>query len=213
LALDRQPPDPSAERWHPWREARPLFGPPGSRVALAAFSFGATSAVYLSFAADHVEAAGGLAGLPGGAAGAAIFLSFGVGGLCGLAAGEAERRFGIAPLMVAVFAASAASLALLALAPSIWAPVVASAALQGACLMSISAAFSLSTLRLFPDAPSRGFCTLLIVFALGNVVATAAAGVAADRLGLAPTFWGAAALSLATAAGLSLRPARVAAEG
>jgi len=209
VALGRQTPD-SAPRDMPLsRQIGPLRASPGREVALAAFSFGATSAVYLSFAADHVAGAGGLPGLPRETAGAAVFLSFGIGGIVGLATGEAERRTGIAPLMVGIFLASGMSMALLAALPGSWPAVAVSAALQGACLMAISALFSLATLRLFPSAPARGFCAVLTVFATGNVLATALAGIAAERAGLAATHGAAAALSVATALALALRPVRV----
>jgi hydroxyethylthiazole kinase-like sugar kinase family protein len=57
-----------------------------------------TNAVFLSFAADRVVAAGGLPGMPDEAASAVIFLGYGICGVLGLATGRIEARTGLAPL-------------------------------------------------------------------------------------------------------------------
>jgi predicted MFS family arabinose efflux permease len=191
------------------RAARRLAGRATTRrgvpLVLAAGSFGATSAIYLAFAADLISGAGGLPGLAPELSGAAVFASYGAGGFVGLLTGDAEKRAGIGPLLRGVFLASAASLALAAAAPESWAATTAAAATQGACLMVISAIFSLWTLRLNPDLPAMGFCAVLVAFAAGNIAATAAAGVAAELWSLAAVFWGSAAVSLLTAGALASR--------
>ncbi len=65
--------------------------------------------------------------------------------------------------------------------------------------MTISAVFAFWSLRLFPNQPSIGFTTVLLVLAGGNVVGPALAGVLAARTGLEATFLAAAGLSLLTA--------------
>jgi predicted MFS family arabinose efflux permease len=162
------------------REVRPLYG--------AAVCFGASNAVYLSFAADHVVAAGGLAGLPDRAAAAVIFLGYGICGIVGLATGRMEARLGVVALLGAIFAAFATSLVLIALAPGAWGPVLVSAGLHGAAVMTISAVLSFWSLRLFPGRGSLGFTAALIGVAAGSVVGPALAGALADATGLKTAF-------------------------
>jgi predicted MFS family arabinose efflux permease len=180
------------------RKAMPLYG--------AALCFGATNAVYLSFAADRVVAAGGLAGLPDAAASAVIFLGYGVCGIVGLATGRMEARIGLAPLLGAIFAAIAVSLALVALAPGSWSAVLASAGLHGAAVMTISAVFSFWSLRLFPGRGSLGFTAALFGLAVGSVLGPAAAGSLVDTLGAKVSFLIASAPPLVLAGLFAARP-------
>jgi len=153
-----------------WRgETVPLYA-----VALL---FGATNAVYLSFAGDRVAAEGGLPGLPGEAAPAVIFLSYGIFGLVGLGTGRIEARLGLPALLSAIFAAFAASLALVALMPGSWPGIVASAGLHGAAVMTISAVLSFWSLRLFPGRGSIGFTAALVAAAAGSAAGPVLAGV------------------------------------
>ncbi len=158
------------------REVAPLYG--------AAFCFGASNAVYLAFAADHVVASGGLPGLPDSAAAAVIFLGYGICGIVGLATGRIEARLGLVPLLAAIFAAFAASLVLVALAPGAWASVLISAGLHGAAVMTISAVLAFWSLRLFPGRGSLGFTAALVGVAVGSVVGPTIAGTLADTHGL-----------------------------
>lgn len=173
------------------KEVKPLYG--------AALCFGASNAVYLSFAADHVVASGGLAGLPDRAAAAVIFLGYGICGVVGLATGRIEARLGVAVLLGAIFAAFAASLVLVALAPGVWGAVLVSAGLHGAAVMTISAVLSFWSLRLFPGRGSVGFTAVLIGVAAGSVVGPALAGTLADAAGLTRTFLVTAAVPLVAA--------------
>ena len=171
------------------REAAPLY--------LSAASFGAASAVYLSFAGDRIAEAGGLSGASPSISGPVVFVAYGLGGLSGLAAGWLEARLGLAPLLRAIFVAMAASLALIALAPGSWAGVLASALTQGACVMTFSAVASFWALRLHPGLPVAGFTAAVMALALGAVAGPAAAGTAIDALSWEAAFLGAAALALA----------------
>ena len=155
---------------------------------VAAVCFGASNAVYLSFAADHVVAAGGLAGLPDRAAAAVIFIAYGIFGVVGLATGRIEARVGIVSLLGAIFAAFAASLVLVALAPGAWGPVLVSAGLHGAAVMTISAVLAFWSLRLFPGRGSLGFTAALVGVAAGSVLGPALAGTLADVAGLTTAF-------------------------
>ncbi|WP_397542548.1 MFS transporter [Roseovarius salis] len=170
--------------------ALPLYG--------IALSFGVTTAIYISFAADRIEQAGGLPGLPDGASSAVIFVCFGVCGLVGLATARVEAMIGLAGLLCMLLITSALSLILVALAPGSWTGVVLSAGLQGAFVMKMSAVLSFWSERLFPLLPSRSFTAALIAVAAGSVLGPVAAGVMSDRFGAVPMFLCVAAVSVAT---------------
>lgn len=138
---------------------------------VTALVFGATNSVYVSFAADRIVAAGGLPGLPEDAASAVMFLSYGIFGIVGLATGRMVRRVGLACTVALIFAAFAASLAIIALMPGSWSGVVLSAGLHGAAVMIVSAVLSFWSLRLFPGRGSVGFTVALGMAAIGSVLA------------------------------------------
>lgn len=149
-------------------ETLPLYG--------TALLFGATNAVYLSFAADRVAAAGGLPVLSDNAAPAVIFLAYGICGLVGLATGRIEARLGLTGLLSAIFAAFAVSLVLVALTPGSWTGILVSAGLHGAAVMTISAVLSFWSLRLFPGRGSFGFTAALVAAATGSALGPALTG-------------------------------------
>jgi MFS family permease len=158
-----------------------------------------TNAIFLSFAADRVVAAGGLPGLPDEAASAMIFLAYGICGTLGLATGRFEARVGLAPLLTAIFAAGALSLALIAVAPTSWSGVLAASGLHGAALMMVSAVFSFWSLRLFPGRGTLGFTVTLFGLAAGSVAGPALAGLLAEAEGGRIMFLAAAVPPLAAA--------------
>lgn len=176
------------------KRALPLFA--------VALSFGLTSTIYLSFAADRVAGAGGLANVPDEASGPVLFVAFGVAGAIGLMTGDLEQRLGLGALLRTIFVASAVSLALLSVAPGSWSAVLISAGLQGICVMTLSAVFSFWSLRLFPHLPSISFTAVLLVFAAGNIAGPPLAGLVAGRFDLGTAFAAAGALSLVTALAL-----------
>ncbi|MEA5163496.1 hypothetical protein U5903_22215, partial [Cereibacter johrii] len=108
----------------------------------AAFCFGMTNAIFLSFAVDRVVGAGGLPGLQDRVASAVIFLGYGFFGVFGLATGRVEGRIGLAPLLCLIYAAGAVSLVLIGLVPTSWSGVIAAAGLHGAAIMMVSAVLS-----------------------------------------------------------------------
>lgn len=163
-----------------------------------AVSFGMTNGIYLSFAVDRVDGAGGLTGLQSGGSGAVLFIAFGIGGTIGLLTADVEKRIGLRRLVQVIFLCSAASLLLLAPWARTWLGVVGSAALQGLCLMGLSAVFSFVSQRLYPDIPSASFTAVLTVYAFGNVVGPALAGYIASASSLVVVFIVAATLSLVT---------------
>lgn len=157
------------------RAAAPLY--------TAALCFGATNAIYLSFAADRVVVAGGLSGLPDAAAAPVVFLAYGACGMLGLFTGRIEALIGLGWLLRLIFAAAALSLALIALTPTSWAGVLISSGMHGAALMSVSAVFSFWSLRLFPGRGTLGFTATLVGVAVGSVLGPAMAGFLADSSG------------------------------
>ena len=173
------------------RETMPLF--------VITFIYGATNAIYLSFAADRVVLAGGLPGLPERAASAVIFLGYGLFGALGLATGRIESRLGLSPLIAAIFTAFAMSLALIAGLPASWPGVVASAGLHGAAVMTFSAVVSFWSLRLFPRRSSLGFTAALVATASGSVLGPLLAGPLLEAVGATAAFLLLAAPSLAVA--------------
>lgn len=167
-------------------------------IHFIAGSFGVTSGIYLSFAVDHVNATGGLPGLQSGGAGAALFIAFGIGGTLGLLTADIEQRIGLRRLVQAIFLCSTTSLLLIGLLPNTWLSVTGSAALQGLCLMGLSAIFSFVSQRLYPDLPTVSFTAVLATYAFGNAIGPMLAGYAAGVSSLAVVFATAGGLSLAT---------------
>lgn len=157
------------------REALPLYA--------IAFVFGATNAVFISFAADRVAEAGGLAGLSRNGASAVVFISYGTVGLLGLLTKRAQARFGLSALLRAIFAAAAVSMVLVAVAPTRWAAIVVASGMHGAALMAVSSVISFWSLRLFPGLGTQGFTAALIALAIGTVAGPVLAGFASDAIG------------------------------
>ncbi len=165
----------------------------------AAISFGATSSIYLSFAADAVARAGGPGRAPASASGAVLYLAFGLCGLVGLFSGGIERRVGLVSFLVTIFAASSLSGLVLALGPGMFTTVVLSAGLQGACVMTISAVLSFWTTTLRPEAASTAFAVVLGGMGVGGVAGPVLAGVVLDEVGDSVVFAAVSGCSLATA--------------
>ncbi len=197
IAALRAPADPLGESRprQPWgtllhRKAMPLYA--------IAFSFGTTTAIYFSFAADRIEQSGGLPLLPSGTSPAILFLCFGSVGLIGLATGRIKGAIGLSALLRSLLMASALSFGLMALVPTSWAGVVLSAGLQGAYVMMMSGVLAFWSERLFPQMPARSFTAALIAVAGGSVLGPATAGAMADSVGASAMFLAAAMLSVTT---------------
>ncbi|MGI3211435.1 MFS transporter [Roseovarius tibetensis] len=179
----------------PWatllhRSAMPLYA--------IALSFGTTTAIYFSLAADRIEQAGGVPGAPSGSSPAILFVCFGIFGLLGLATGRIKGGTGLSTLLRGLLVASAVSLGLVALVPTSWGGLVLSAGLQGVYVMMMSAVLSFWSERLFPHMPARSFTAALIAVALGSVLGPVVAGTMSDTWGPEAMFLATAALSIAT---------------
>jgi predicted MFS family arabinose efflux permease len=181
------------------RTALPLFG-----VALI---FGITSAVFISFGAERIRAAGGVTGLPAATAPGLVFLFYGVFGFAGLWTGRLHRAMGLAWLLRLVMGAGALSLALVAMVPSGWAGVVAASGLQGVHVMMTSAVLAIWSERLFPPLPSLGFTAALLAMAAGSTIGPVLAGLLSEAAGAATMFWTVAGLPAAAVLGLRGRHA------
>jgi predicted MFS family arabinose efflux permease len=188
--------DPEASLERRWQGvlqigALPLFA--------IAFVYGTTSAIYISFAADHMQAGGGVPGVPTAATPALIFILYGLFGFAGLFTGRVKEAIGLLWLLRLVMLAAALSVALAAALPGSWTGLVLSAGLQGLHVMMTSAVLAFWSERLFPSLPSLSFTAALLATAAGSIVGPALAGVAADAFGAGVMFLGTAALPAATA--------------
>ncbi|WP_418317134.1 MFS transporter [Piscinibacter sakaiensis] len=178
----------SATRWRDVlrAEAMPLF--------VTAFVYGTTSAVFISFAPDHLRSNAELPGVPSDYLPALVFICVGVFGLAGLLTGRAKEAIGIVWLVRLLMLAAAASVALVALLPGSWAGLIGSSALQGLSIMMTSALLALWSEKLFPSLPSLSLTAALLATASGSVLGSAVAGALSDAAGARTMFLAAAAL-------------------
>ena len=195
-ALARLPYTPAQTSRQGWL-AR-MAAPPTWPLLAIALSFGLTNSFYLSFAVDHVSQSGGLPGVATALSGPVLYIALGAGGVVGFLTADIKARIGLTALVRGIFGCSLLSLLLMGLWPTHWSALLVSAALQGACIMVLSAIFSFWSSRLHPALPTIGFTATLAMFAFGNICGPAVGGFAAGSLGLAGTFMANAVLSLAT---------------
>jgi predicted MFS family arabinose efflux permease len=196
LALRRVEKAPDDRHGNGWRQ---ILHPRALPIFTIGFVFGTTTAIYISFAADHMVTAGGVAGFRIGATPALVFICYGLFGLAGLLTGRIKAMIGLSALLRLLMLAGALSVMLVAFAPGTWAGLILSAGLQGVYLMMISAILAFWSERLFPELPSLSFTAALLAAAAGNVLGPAAAGVLSDTLGAEAMFLLASVLPLATA--------------
>lgn len=152
-----------------------------------AVMFGTVSAVFGTFAVDHVAGAMHVDGgselrsplVPGGL----VFLAYGAGGTLGFATDAIERRLGLRTAFAASFAALALGTGSLALVPESWVLTLGGAGLVGAGVMVFCVLLAVATLRAFPALPVVGFTAGVIAMSLGSVMGPIAAGWLADTWG------------------------------
>jgi predicted MFS family arabinose efflux permease len=165
---------------------------------VVALSFGVINAIYWSFALDLLTRSGEFYGLSQ-VAGPVFYAVLGVVGVAGLFTGDAEARFGLRRVLVAIQASLGISVGLLGLAPASLLAVGVSAVLFGIGVMTMSALLSVWSSAVFLEQPSTGFSATLFLFAVGNVTGPAAAGVFAGKFGLDTAFLITGVLALLTA--------------
>lgn len=102
-------------------------------------------------------------------------------------------------LVAGIFLASMLSLILIGLTPASWPGLLVSSALQGMCVMMLSAIFSFWSARLFPALATVSMTAVLVVFALGNILGPMMAGLLQSVMGMTEVFMISGGLSLATA--------------
>lgn len=195
-ALSRVEKAPSGASVAGWRE---ILRVPALPLFIIAFVYGTISAIYISFAPDHMQAQGGVRGVPGAATPALVFILYGVFGLSGLVTGWVRGAIGLPWLLRLLMLSGALSVTLAALMPGSWIGLIPSAGLQGMHVMMTSAVLAFWSERLFPALPSLGFTAALLAMAAGSILGPSLAGVAADAFGTGVMFLGAAALPVATA--------------
>ena len=138
-----------------------------------ALVFGATNAVFITFAAKRIADTGGLPSLVSDGASAVVFISYGILGLVGVAAGRLVDRFGLSGVLRVIFA----------VAPNDWITVITASAFHGAALMVVSAVISFWSLRLFPGWSTTGFTAALMALAIGSLIGPTLVSGIAEKMG------------------------------
>jgi len=179
----------------PRKSWKHLLSPAAAPIGIVSFVFGTSSAIYISFAADHFAASGGVPGMSSRASPALVYICYGVFGLAGLLTSRVRAITGLPALLRLLMISSALSIALVALAPGYWTGLIVSAGLQGMYVMMTSAVLAFWSERLFPSLPSVSLTAVLLVAAAGSVAGPAVAGAVTDMFGPQPMFLGTAALS------------------
>ena len=158
-------------------------------VHALAFSFGALSAAFATFAVDHLVESGRVAGGPAPdeagmlILGGLVFLAYGVVGAAGFLSDAIERRLGLLHAIAGCFLAAALGTALLALVPQSWAVALSGAGLVGGSTMVFCVMLSVATLRLFPLLPVMGFTVAVLAMSIGSIAGPAVVGVVAEGYG------------------------------
>jgi predicted MFS family arabinose efflux permease len=138
----------------------------------------------------------------------------GRGGLASLLStftGDLVRRLSGRVVFTGAALLEAASLAVLAIAPSSLAAAMVSAVLFGAAYNSVVAVEALWSAHLYPERPSLGLAAAMAANAAGLLCGPLASGVLADAVGLTDVLLGGAVIAAAAAA-LAPRIAIVAGE-
>ena len=188
--------DPGGRQEKAWRDLATTAALPLYAIG---FAYGTNSAIYISFAADHMVEVGGVPGAPIDVTPGLVYICYGLLGLAGLLTGRIKDMIGLPMLLRLLMLGGALSLALVAIAPGTWAGLVLSAGLQGMHVMMTSAVLAFWSERLFPSLPSYSFTAALLAAAGGSVLGPAVAGLAFNAFGAEAMFLGTAALPAATA--------------
>jgi predicted MFS family arabinose efflux permease len=168
---------------------------------------GLGSAAYWTFAVDHLQHDGGLSVT----ASRAFLGVVGVASLLSTATGDLVARFGGRRVFTTAVLTEAASLVLLALAPSSLTAALMSAVLFGASYNAIVAIEALWSARLYAEQPSLGLAAAMAANAAGLLCGPLASGALGDTVGLTDVLLGGAAI-IAAAAVLAPREVIVAGE-
>jgi predicted MFS family arabinose efflux permease len=168
-----------------------LVCPRSGPLLVGALLLGLAASVYWTFAVDYLVTEGSLPTNTG-----RLFLALvGAASVLGILAADLVRRVTPAGAFSALTAMLAASLGLLAAAPASLAAAALSGVLFGASFNLIVAIQSIWTSRVFAQRPSAGLAAVMFMLGLGLLIGPPAAGLLADRLGLAAVLLLAAALA------------------
>ena len=158
-------------------------------VHALAFSFGALSAAFATFAVDHLVETGRVADGPAPTErtmltlGGLVFLAYGMVGAVGFLSDAIERRLGLARAVAGCFLVAALGTTLLALVPASWTFALSGAGLVGGSVMVFCVLLSVATLRLFPLLPVMGFTVAVLAMSIGSIAGPAVVGMVADGYG------------------------------
>lgn len=145
---------------------------------------------------EYVQIEGGLSSTKSG-----LFLAtVGLASIAGSISADAINRLGGRRSYVLAAATEAASLLLLARAPSALEAVFISAVLFGFAYNAIVAVAVIWSSRVFAARPSAGLAAVMVMQAVGLLAGPPMLGLIADQAGLSAIFTVAAALMLATTA-------------
>lgn len=162
--------------------------------------YGLVASVFFTFVVDLVARAG----LPD--TWRLLLLTLvGVGGISGIATGDAARRFGIRRSVTGCLLLLAAALACLASAGHSPTVTALAAVGFGAAYMPLAALLALWSQDVYADRPTSGFTVTLTALAVGSIAGPATFGAFAHAHGLPTTFLVIAGITLAS---VSLRPPR-----
>jgi predicted MFS family arabinose efflux permease len=182
----------SRTRFRPTRKALPLIG--------HGMLCGAVTSGYFTFAIDLVREHG-----LGARWSSLLWLLLGVGGISGVATGEAARAVGLRRTLGICVVLLAVSIAALAAFPS--SPTIASAAGLGFgfAFMPMAAVLALWNQKLHPQHPTSGLTLVLGSLGVGSMVGPLVVGAAANSYGLRAVFF---VLAGVTLLGIGLLPGR-----
>lgn len=171
-------------------------------LALASLALGGASSVMWAFGREAVLRSGALS-----ASDSLIMWSMiGLGGLAGGMVGWLSDRFGLPTASRLGWAIMALALSAMAVAPGSKVAAIAAACGFGAAYMALTGALLLWGVRVGIDRPSAGVRTAFLTLAVGQLVATPLAGLAAEAWGLPVAFALAAATAVAGATPTPLGP-------
>lgn len=166
-----------------------------ARMSALAGSMGLVSSIYWVFAPDLVVREGGLSGADTGW----MWLTIGLVGLAGGAAGDLLDGLGEGQTHALALALMAFSLGLAAAMPGLLGPALVSAAAFGASYMILTGFYLVEGVRIMDDRPALGPVLPLLATTVGQAAGSALAGWMIDSVGYAFAFTGFATFGLVVA--------------
>ncbi len=182
----------------PLLRLRGLLRGPAAPLFLQAALYGVVASAYYTFAVDLVRDEGLDARWS-----SLLWLLVGVGGISGLATGEATRLLGLGRTLALSNLVLAGAIAALAVVPSSALGAGLAACVFGFAYMPIAALLSLWNQAVHPRRPTTGMTLVFASIGAGSIPGAVAFGALADAVGLRAAFLLLAAVPLI---GLAFRP-------